>query len=85
MKKNIPNFQTIEEEAKFWEETNTTDYNFESEEWINSPKKPVTIRLNEGYIDLAKQLAERLGMGYQTLLRSWIAERLLKEAHKSQK
>jgi predicted DNA binding CopG/RHH family protein len=42
-------------------------------------KKPVTLRLEEGQIATAKRVAERMAIPYQTLLRTWIAERLTKE------
>jgi predicted DNA binding CopG/RHH family protein len=42
-------------------------------------KKPVTLRLEEGQILAAKQVAERMSVPYQTLLRMWIGERLAKE------
>lgn len=42
-------------------------------------KKPVTLRLEKGQILAAKQVAERMSVPYQTLLRMWIGERLAKE------
>jgi|APSaa5957512535_1039671.scaffolds.fasta_scaffold12766_5 predicted DNA binding CopG/RHH family protein len=80
--KNIPEFSNKSEIADFFETHDTTEFDFSSwqETFQNPEKKPVTIRLNQGYIDLAKELAKKKGMGYQTLIRSWIAERLLKES-----
>ncbi len=39
-------------------------------------KKQISLRLDAGTIDALKQVAVRKGIGYQTLIRMWVVERL---------
>ena len=41
-------------------------------------KKLISFRIEEKYIEKAKQIAESKGLGYQTLFRMWIVEQLSK-------
>lgn len=40
---------------------------------------PVSIRFDEDTLERLKRLAERKGVGYQTLLKSFVGERLYEE------
>jgi len=86
--KKIPNFKSEEEEARFWDEHDTTEYadEFETVNLEMDPKleaeilkkrelkKPVTLRLEPGQIETVKKIAENKGLPYQTLIRMWITE-----------
>jgi predicted DNA binding CopG/RHH family protein len=45
-----------------------------------TPKKPIGIRIRSDYLDAVKQVAERKGIPYQTLIQMWLVERLRQEA-----
>jgi CopG antitoxin of type II toxin-antitoxin system len=77
---HIPEFASIEEEARFWDTHSTADYEAEF--------MPVRVcfakRLSSGvticlYPDTLKQLrtmAQEKGIGPTTLIRMWVLERL---------
>ena len=76
-KKRLPDFQSEEEELKFWETARIEDYEWEPATdvvWDLRPerKKRVTIRLEPSMIAQLKELAQELDMPYQTLTRGLI-------------
>lgn len=93
MTKKVPEFRTEEEEARFWDEHDSTEFIEdleqveielapELEEEILSKrelKKPITLRLEPSQIDAVKKIAVKKGLPYQTLIRLWISERIRKE------
>ncbi|BCV20417.1 CopG family antitoxin [Moorella sp. Hama-1] len=88
MKKKIPVFKSEEEEARFWDKEDTTEYlgEFEPVECQVTPeleqeiiqkkelKKPITLRLEPSQIEAVKRIAVRKGLPYQSLIRMWIVE-----------
>ena len=98
MKKNrLPHFKTREEEAQFWDTHAMTDYLDELEpadevftlapslaEKIRERAKTraISLRLPQWEIDGAKRAAKKAGVGYQVLINTWIAEALIREAHR---
>jgi predicted DNA binding CopG/RHH family protein len=83
----IPAFESEAEEAEFWSTHSLADIwdQLEPLEIEISPrarrvtlqrtrKKPVTLRLEERQIALAKRLAHAKSLSYQALMRSWISE-----------
>jgi predicted DNA binding CopG/RHH family protein len=42
-------------------------------------KKQISLRLDPEAIDKLKAIARRKGIGYQTLIRMWVMERLIQE------
>ena len=93
MSKKIPEFRSEEEEARFWDEHDSTEFIKEfdpieievapvlEEEILNKRvlKKPVTLRLEPSQIDAVKKIAVKKGLPYQTLIRMWIVERIRTE------
>lgn len=81
--KKIPKFKTEKAEAKFWDEHSFADFAKGLEEVqveFPKPKKhAVPILLEEGRIQALKQLASSVGVGYGTLVRVWVIERLKHE------
>lgn len=86
MKTRIPKFKSLEEERKFWDTHEITDFLDEIKpakiEFKRPRRKLVSIRLDAVQIQALREIAARKGLGYLTLIRSWISERLIAE-HKS--
>ena len=80
----IPKFKSEEEEAKFWDTHDLTNYLDEFEE-VNEEiiitakkrtKKLISIRMDEDIIVALKLAADKKRMPYQTLIQSWLVEKL---------
>ena len=85
-KSKIPKFKSYEEEAKFWDTHDTTEFLDELKEVHNikfpKPRKRlISVRMDDGLIKSLKAVAASKDIGYLTLIRMWIAERLSKEHH----
>ena len=80
-----PKFKNEEEEAKFWDTHDGTDFldDFEEvkAEFPKPRKRAVPILLDEGRIGLLKKFAGQKGIGYGTLIKMWVVERLNYELH----
>ncbi len=82
IRKRIPDFASIEEEAEFWDTHDSTDYEheFEPVEFTVSPTLTSTwmlsIRLDKAAFDAIRTIAKAKGMGTSTLARMWILEEL---------
>ena len=84
-KKTLPEFRTEEEERKFLETHDFTDY-LESFQPVNldlselrPSTKSVTIRLPESLLSALKKLAHEKDIPYQSLMKIFLAERVKKE------
>ena len=80
--RKIPKFKSEEEERKFWEAHEIVEYEPSLKEVrirFPKPKKPISLRLERGQIRSLKAVAAQKGIGYQTLIRMWIQERLNRE------
>ena len=82
----IPEFKTVLEESDFWDTHDATDYFDETVEvaviFVDArPKKiPVSMRLDRAMVSKLKAIARQQGIGYQTLIRMWLLERLAAQA-----
>lgn len=81
MAKPIPEFESREEEAAFWDTADLTDYMDQLEEVaVERPlkMKSVTfaVRLDPRTVDLLRKIAETEHTGVTKLVRSWIIDRL---------
>jgi predicted DNA binding CopG/RHH family protein len=77
----IPNTDSIEELARFWDTHDLTDFEDslqEVAEPVFEPRKPtsVTIKLKPREVQALRQIARSRGVKDATLLRRWILERL---------
>lgn len=81
----LPQFTSEQEEAAFWdthdsteflEDTTPVDVTFVD---ARPPKKLISLRLDPAAIEKLKAVAQKKGVGYQTLLRMWVMERLALE------
>jgi len=76
--KKIPKFKNEDEEAKFWNRVDSTDYLdwSKAEHWsfpnLRLTSKPITLRLYSGVINKLKIKARTLDMPYQTLIKQYI-------------
>lgn len=81
----LPQFASEQEEAEFWATHNSTQYLDDTEPVdvtfvdVRPPKKQISLRLDADTIDKLKAVAQRRGIGYQTLIRIWVMERLAQE------
>ena len=83
MKKKIPKFKSDKDIAAFWNTHDFTDYIEDTEPaddlvFEKSRKDTVAIRLGKDQIKEIKRLSYKLGLGYTSLIRSWVTERLAK-------
>ncbi len=83
MNKRIPKFKSLEEERRFWDTHSITEFLADLKpakvEFIRFKKKLISLRLDTPQIESLKQIASRKGLGYLSLIRYWINERLSKE------
>ena len=82
--KTIPKFKSEREEAKFWKNHSITEFEDDLVETKNirfpKPRKRlISLRVDDDMIASLKKTAAQKGLGYLTLIRMWIAERLSKE------
>ena len=81
----LPKFATDQEEARFWETHDSTEFLDDTEPvevaFVDARprKKQISLRLDARVIDVLKAIARRKGIGYQTLIRLWVMERLAQE------
>jgi predicted DNA binding CopG/RHH family protein len=84
----LPRFASEQEAADWFATHDTAPYMDELEEVAepmrvirSRPKKrPISLRLRSDYLEIIKQVAEREGIPYQTLIQMWLVERLRQEA-----
>jgi len=83
-KAKIPEFKSYQEEAEFWDTHDITELEdelelVEEEVFVRPKKQVVSIRLERKMVEALKVLAARKGLGYSTLVRMWVMERLREE------
>ncbi|MCA9998991.1 MAG: hypothetical protein KDE56_24680 [Anaerolineales bacterium] len=84
-KSKIPQFQDEKEESDFWDTHDSTEFFDEFEEVdidiidARPRLKQISLRLDPQTIDALKNMAATKGIGYQTMMRMWIVERLGQE------
>ncbi len=85
----IPKFKDEIEESEFWDTHDFTDY-FDDMEDVDvkfvdmRPKLLISMRMEAGTIAELKAFAAERGLGYQTLIRMWVMERLKHEKTRAQ-
>lgn len=79
----IPRFKNREEEARFWETHDTTEFEDEFEEVRIKVAKPLihvlAVRLDAKTIDRLAAVGRKKGIGPSTLARMWLLEQLERE------
>lgn len=86
-KPKLPDFKKMSdlEIAKFWEEHDAAEFwpemAVEKEAFVDKrPKKAISMRLDIETLAQLRRIADAKGIGYQTLIRMWIKERLRQDA-----
>ena len=85
MKNKLPKFKDEDEEREFWSSQDSMDYvDWTESEDIVYPKlrptvKNISIRLPEIMIDQLKSLAHKRDIPYQSLMKTFLAERIERE------
>lgn len=82
--KPIPNFQSDEEEATFWDTHSLVDYfdftKFKRVRFVldedAKKEKSLTVRLQPELIDQIKKTARNIGLSTSSLARMWFIEKL---------
>ena len=88
--KKIPKFKNEDEEREFWATHDSTDY-FDMSTAIRVKFPPkiatqaISVRLSQWMIEDLKQLASGMDVGYQTLMKVYLAERIDIEKAKAAK
>ena len=85
MKKKVPEFKNEDDERKFWATADSTEY----VDWpsgkprklvqLKPSLKTISLRLPVSMIEDLKVLANRRDVPYQSLLKVFLAERLVRE------
>ena len=81
-----PQFATDQEESDFWDTHDSTDYLDDTTDvsvtFVDARprKEQISLRLDRETITRLKAVAHKRGIGYQTLIRMWVMERLNQEA-----
>jgi predicted DNA binding CopG/RHH family protein len=79
--KQIPQTDSIEALARFWDAHDLTDFEDELQEvtervFERGNEATVKIRLQRRDLEMVRQLAQARGIGQAALIRSWVLERL---------
>ncbi|MDX2223190.1 MAG: BrnA antitoxin family protein [Rhodospirillaceae bacterium] len=80
--KPIPKFRTEDEEREFWETHDSTDYiDWSTAQRVSFPNlKPsttsISLRLPVSMLDRIKMAANRRDVPYQSLIKTWLAEKV---------
>lgn len=79
-KSRIPKFKSFQEEAKFWDTHDTTDYEAEFKpikiRFAKNLSESITVRFDKEVLTTLRQEATTKGIGATTLIRMWVLERL---------
>lgn len=79
----LPTFRSEEEEAEFWAAHDLTEFDEDLEPAdvrCVRPEQVITLRLSRADVEALRRAARRRGIGYTTLARMWLHERLELEA-----
>ncbi len=79
-KQKIPQSDSIQELAAFWDTHDLTDFEDELEEVSGTvfERQPnlVTVPLQPTEFEAVKKIADSKGIGYDALIREWVVEKL---------
>jgi predicted DNA binding CopG/RHH family protein len=78
--KKIPKMKTDKEIAGFWDTHSLADYVDDTEEtdveFVKPRKRTISIRLDSDKIKQVKHIAQKTGLAYTSIVRSWVIEKL---------
>lgn len=76
--KTLPKFKNEDEERKFWDKADTSDYfDFDSAELVAFPnlkltRQPISLRLSRSLLTKLKLLANKKDIPYQSLIKLYL-------------
>lgn len=70
--RQIAEFWATHDSADYWDDMEDTD----EIEFVRPNKPAIALRLDESDIERIKSLADKQGIGYTTLIRMWLKEKL---------
>ena len=76
--KNVPRFKNEDEERKFWEQADSSEYfDFDSAELAAFPnlkltRQPISLRLTKSLLTKLKLLANKKDVPYQSLIKLYL-------------
>ena len=85
MKKKLKRFNSEDEERDFWATHDGTDYfdiskgQITDADTFHGGVTPVTIRFSDQQLSLVRRIAKKMDVGYQSLIKVWLDERLIQE------
>ena len=83
--KRMPNFKSIEEEARFWDTHDTADYEREFKpvkvRFAKNLSQGITVRFDSPTLKLLRTQAHTSGIGPTTLVRMWVMEKLRSQGY----
>ncbi len=85
MKKKLKRFKSEDEERDFWATHDGTDYfdiskgQLTDVDSFHGSVTPVTIRFSKSQLALLRRIAKKMDVGYQSLIKVWLDERLIQE------
>lgn len=91
VKRSLPDMSdwTAKQIHEFWKTHSSADYWDQTEEVSvevrRRPRRPVSVKLSDPDIEALKRIAQERGLGYTTLLRIWIKEKLHEELSAAQR
>ena len=78
-RRKIPETDSIDELARFWDTYDLTDFEEELEE-VSEPvfERAITVKIHLGLKDIeaVKEIAESRGVGSEDLIREWVLEKI---------
>ncbi len=81
----IPKFKNDQETREFWDKHSLSEFEEDIKPatitFLKPRKEVITLRLERSFIIPLKVLAKRIGIGYSSLARMWVMERIKKELH----
>lgn len=80
----VPEFETIEEEAEFWDEVDTAEVWDQLEEvedvvFTKPDRQVVSFRMDRDLVDKMKSYAQKLDTPYTALIRMWAVKGFKRE------
>lgn len=83
---SIPRFKSDKEAAAFWDTHSLADFEKELRPakevvFVRPRRQVVSLRLDRKLVGALRHYARRKGIGYSSLLRMWVLERLDQEIH----
>lgn len=83
--KKLPKFKSVEEERKFWDTHDSTEYvDWKKAKRVVLPRlrpsvKTISIRLPQSMLEELKLLANKRDIPYQSLVKIFLSERIVRE------